>query len=229
MKLSIIIPCYNEENTIDIILNKVINNNYKNKEVIVIDDSSTDNSREIIQKYKNNKLFKLIFNNKNMGKGYCIRSGINIASGDICLFQDADLEYDPLEHVRVIQPILDGNADVVYGSRFMGYGISKPISLRHRYGNYFITSFCNLITKLNLTDIETCFKAIKTEKLKLINLKENSFGIEPEITVKLSKVKCKFHEVGINYYGRNFLEGKKISWLDGIIAVYCILRYSIYD
>ena len=229
MKLSVIIPCYNEESTIETILNRVINNNYNNKEIIVIDDCSNDNSKNIIQKYKNNNLFKIIFNDKNMGKGFCLREAINLASGDICIIQDADLEYDPAEHIRVIQPILDGKADVVYGSRFTGKGISKLINLKQRFGNYLITSFCNLITNLNLTDVETCFKAIKTKKLRSIKLKENSFGIEPEITIKLAKIKCNFHEVGINYHGRSFSEGKKISWFDGILAMYCIVRYSLYD
>ena len=229
MKLSVIIPCYNEDKTIGTVLKKVINNNYKNKEIIVIDDFSTDNSKNVIKKYENNKIFKLIFNKKNKGKGFCVRSGFDIATGDICLIQDADLEYDPSEHVKVIKPILDGNADVVYGSRFSGYGVSKSVYRLHKFGNFIITSLCNLFTKLKLTDVETCFKAFKAEKLKLITLKENRFGFEPEITIKLAKKNCKFYEVGINYYGRNFLEGKKISWKDGIRAIYCILKYTFFD
>ncbi len=229
MKLSVIIPCYNEDKTIGTVLKKVINNNYKNKEIIVIDDFSTDNSKNVIKKYENNKIFKLIFNKKNKGKGFCVRSGFDIATGDICLIQDADLEYDPSEHVKLIKPILDGNADVVYGSRFSGYGVSKSVYRLHKFGNFIITSLCNLFTKLKLTDVETCFKAFKAEKLKLITLKENRFGFEPEITIKLAKKNCKIYEVGINYYGRNFLEGKKISWKDGIRAIYCILKYTFFD
>lgn len=228
MKLSVIIPCYNEEKTIAEILEKVIANNYENKEIIVIDDCSKDRSKSIIENYKNNKLFKLIFNKKNKGKGFCIREGIKIATGDICIFQDADLEYDPSEHLRVIQPILDQRADVVFGSRFRGFGISRSVYFWHRLGNFFITNLCNIFTNLNLTDIETCFKAIKLEKLKKINLKENGFGIEPELTIKLAKVKCKFYEVGISYYGRDYSEGKKITWIDGVKAIFCIIRYSFF-
>ena len=228
MKLSVIIPCYNEEKTIDIILDKVIKNNYTNKEIIVIDDNSIDNSRKIIEKYKKNKIFKFIFNKKNRGKGFCIRSGIKIADGDIVIIQDADLEYDPSEHKRVIQPILDGKADVVYGSRFRGYGVSRTIYFWHRIGNFLITNLCNIFTNLNLTDVETCFKAIKLEKIKNIQLKENGFGIEPEITIKLAKNKCRFYEVGISYYGREYSEGKKITWIDGIKAIFYIFRYSFF-
>ena len=229
MKLSVIIPCFNEEKTIGIILDKVINNNYPNKEIIVIDDCSVDNSKSIIEKYKENSLFKLEFNNKNRGKGFCIRSALEIASGDICIIQDADLEYDPAEHIRVIQPILDGKADVVYGSRFRGYGVSRSIYIWHRFGNFLITYLCNILTNLNLTDVETCFKAIKLEKLKSIQLKENGFGIEPEITIKLAKKKFKFYEVGISYFGRDYSEGKKITWVDGIKAIYYIFRYSFFN
>jgi len=228
MKLSVIIPCYNEEKTITTILKKVINNNYKNKEIIVIDDSSIDNSRSLIEKYKNNKTFKFIFNKHNRGKGFCIREAIKIATGDICLIQDADLEYDPSEHLRVIQPILDGRADVVYGSRFRGYGTSRSVYFWHRLGNFVITNLCNIFTNLNLTDVETCFKAIKLDKLKKIYLKENGFGIEPEITIKLAKIKCKFYEVGISYYGRDYAEGKKITWVDGIKAIFYIFKYSFF-
>tara|TARA_B100000575_G_scaffold220932_1_gene181358 strand:+ start:3855 stop:4544 length:690 start_codon:yes stop_codon:yes gene_type:complete len=228
MKLSVIIPCYNEEKTIDVILDKVIKNNYTDKEIIVIDDYSTDNSRKIIEKYKENKIFKFIFNQKNRGKGFCIRGGIKIADGDIIIIQDADLEYDPSEHIRVIQPILDGKADVVYGSRFRGYGVSRTIYFWHRIGNFLITNLCNIFTNLNLTDVETCFKAIKLEKIKNIQLKENGFGIEPEITIKLAKNKCRFYEVGISYYGREYSEGKKITWIDGIKAIFYIFRYSFF-
>tara|TARA_Y100000768_G_C23882987_1_gene636195 strand:+ start:245 stop:934 length:690 start_codon:yes stop_codon:yes gene_type:complete len=228
MKLSVIIPCYNEEKTIETVLNQVLENNYDNKEIIVIDDNSTDNSRSIIKKYKNNPLFKILLNDKNYGKGYCVRSCIKVAEGDICIIQDADLEYDPSEHIRVIQPILNGKADVVYGSRFRGYGVSRTIYIWHRFGNFFITCLCNIFTNLNLTDVETCFKAVKTEKLKQLNLKENGFGIEPEITIKLAKKKCKFYEVGISYYGRDYSEGKKITWIDGIKAIYYIFKYSFF-
>ncbi len=228
MKLSIIIPCFNEEETIELVLNKVLNNSYNNKEIIVIDDCSSDNSRLIINKYKNNNLFKFIFNEKNYGKGYSVRLGIQLATGDICIIQDADLEYDPDEHIRVIQPILDKKADVVYGSRFRGYGVSRTIYIWHRFGNFLITNLCNIFTNLNLTDVETCFKAVKSDKLKQLQLKENGFGIEPEITIKLAKLKCKFYEVGISYYGRDYSEGKKITWIDGVKAIYYIFKYSFF-
>jgi len=228
MKLSVIIPCYNEEKTVSQVIEKVIKNNYQNKEIIIVDDCSTDSSRNIINNYKKNEQFKIIYNEKNMGKGYCIRAGIDIASGDICLIQDADLEYDPSEHILLLEPILQGVADVVYGSRFRGYGVSRTIYFWHRVGNFVITMLCNIFTNLNLTDVETCFKAIKLEKLKKIRLKENGFGIEPEITIKLSKIKCKFYEVGISYYGRDYNEGKKITWIDGIKAIYYIFRYSFF-
>ena len=228
MKLSVIIPCFNEEKTVAQVIEKVIKNNYQNKEIIIVDDCSTDSSRNIIDNHKKNEQFKVIYNEKNMGKGYCIRTAIDIASGDICLIQDADLEYDPSEHTLLLEPILQGVADVVYGSRFRGYGVSRTIYFWHRVGNFVITMLCNIFTNLNLTDVETCFKAIKLEKLKKITLKENGFGIEPEITIKLSKIKCRFYEVGISYYGRDYNEGKKITWIDGIKAIYYIFRYSFF-
>ncbi len=229
MKLSIIIPVYNEENTIKKLIHKVINNNYENKEIIIIDDCSSDKSLEIINNYPNNSEFIILKHKKNKGKGACIKTAIEFVTGDICLIQDADLEYDPKEHVRLINPILNGNADVVYGSRFKGYGESRSLLFWHRFGNFLLTNLCNIFTNLNLTDMETCYKAIKTDFLKKLNLKENRFGIEPEITIKLSKMKCKFYEIGINYYGRDYKDGKKITWIDGVRAIYCIIKYTFFS
>lgn len=228
MKLTVIIPCYNEENTINELVNKVINNNYSNKEIIIIDDCSTDKSREIIEKFKNKNNFKIIYHKKNMGKGACIKSAIKEASGEICIIQDADLEYDPKEHLKVISPILENKADVVYGSRFRGSGVSRTVYFWNRLGNFVLTLLCNVFINANLTDMETCFKAIKTDKLKQIEIKEKRFGFEPEITIKLSRLGCKFYEVGISYYGREYNEGKKITWVDGIVAIKCIFLYSFF-
>lgn len=229
MKLSVIIPCYNEENTIDELVTKVINNNYSNKEIIIIDDCSKDNSKKIIAKFENKNNFKVIYHDKNMGKGSCIKSAIKEASGEICIIQDADLEYDPKEHLKVITPILQNKADVVYGSRFRGGEVSRSVYFWNRFGNWALTTMCNIFINTNLTDMETCFKAIKTDKLKKIEIKEKRFGFEPEITIKLSKLGCRFYEVGISYYGRDYDEGKKITWVDGIVAIKCIFFYTFFN
>jgi len=228
MKLTVIIPCYNEEKTINELINKVINNNYENKEIIIIDDCSTDKSKEIIGNFENKENFKIIYHEKNMGKGSCIKSAIKEASGEICIIQDADLEYDPKEHIKVINPILENQADVVYGSRFRGSEVSRSVYFWNRLGNFVLTTLCNIFINANLTDMETCFKAIKTDKLKKIEIKEKRFGFEPEITIKLSKLGCKFYEVGISYYGREYGEGKKITWIDGVVAIICIFRYTFF-
>ena len=229
MKLSIIIPVYNEENTIEILIKKVLDNHYANKEIIIIDDFSTDNSLKILDKFKDLPDIKILRHEKNKGKGACIRTAIKEINGDICLIQDADLEYDPKEHVRLIKPIIDGKADVVYGSRFKGYGESRSLLFWHRIGNFVLTHFCNILTNLNLSDMETCYKAIKSVYFKRLNIRENRFGIEPEITIKLAKMKCRFYEIGINYYGRDYSEGKKITWKDGFSAIFCIIKYSLFS
>ena len=229
MKLTVIIPCYNEENTIDELVNKVINNNYSNKEIIIVDDCSKDNSKKIIAKFENKNNFKVIYHDKNMGKGSCIKSAIQEASGEICIIQDADLEYDPKDHLKVITPILQNKADVVYGSRFRGGEVSRSIYFWNRLGNWVLTTLCNIFINTNLTDMETCFKAIKTDKLKKVEIKEKRFGFEPEITIKLSKLGCRFCEVGISYYGREYDEGKKITWVDGIVAIKCIFFYTFFN
>ena len=229
MKLSVTIPCYNEENTIELILNKVLNNSYKNKEIIIVDDCSTDKTLEKLNKYKDFKEIRILKNYKNFGKGYCIREALKKVTGEITIIQDADLEYDPKDYNKLIDPIFENFADVVYGSRFIGSGPLRKIYYLNKIGNYFLTFLSNIFTNLDLTDMETCYKAIRTDKFKQINLSENHFGFEPEVTAKLAKLNCRFYEIGISYYGRTYEEGKKIRFKDGIRAIYCILRYNIFS
>jgi glycosyltransferase involved in cell wall biosynthesis len=224
---SIIIPVFNEEKTIKLILDKVLEQKEYDKEIIVIDDCSTDKTKLLIENEYSDKV-KLISNNQNYGKGYCIRKGIEIANGDITLIQDADLEYDPTDYKKILTPLLDGRADVVFGSRFLGDGEKRVLYFWHRVGNFILTLLSNSLSNLNLTDMEVGYKAFKTKILKEIKLNENRFGFEPEITAKIAKKKLKIFEVGIKYYGRTYLEGKKINWKDGISAIYCILKYNLF-
>ena len=224
---SIIIPVFNEEKTIKLILDKVLDQKEYNKEIIVIDDCSTDKTKFLIESNYADKV-KLISNNRNYGKGYCIRKGIEIANGDITLIQDADLEYDPTDYKKILSPLLDGRADVVFGSRFLGDGEKRVLYFWHRVGNFILTLLSNSLSNLNLTDMEVGYKAFKTKILKEIKLNENRFGFEPEITAKIAKKKLKIFEVGIKYYGRTYLEGKKINWKDGFSAIYCILKYNLF-
>ena len=228
MKLSIIIPCYNESNTIEKIINKVINQKDYDKEIIVIDDFSTDGSIEILKNFDEKKVIKLIFNNLNRGKGYCVKKGIEQSTGDIILIQDADLEYDPYDYKRLLNPILNNNADVVYGSRFIGSEEKRVLFFWHSIGNKFLTLLSNIFTNLNLTDMECCYKVFKSEVVKNIELKENRFGFEPEITAKISKKNIRIFEVGVKYFGRKYSEGKKIGWKDGFRAIYCIFFYNLF-
>lgn len=229
MKVSIIIPCYNEKNTISAIIDKVHNSTNYEKELIVIDDFSNDGTREILQKIDENKINKLILNKKNYGKGYCIKKGIIEATGDITLIQDADLEYDPKDHVKLIEPIKNNIADVVYGSRFISGEEKRVLFFWHSVGNKFLTLLSNMFTNLNLTDMECCYKVFKTNHIKDIKLKENRFGFEPEITAKIAKKNLKIYEVGVKYFGRTYSEGKKITWKDGFRAIYCIIFYAFFD
>ena len=229
MKISIIIPCYNECKTISVILDKVKNLHEFDKEIIIIDDFSTDGSREILQKMENSDQIRILFNEKNFGKGYCIKRGIEKSSGDIIIIQDADLEYDPSDIPKLINPINNGDADVVYGSRFIGSDEKRVLFYWHSLGNKFLTTLSNMFSNLNLTDMECCYKAFKSEIIKNITLKENRFGFEPEVTAKISKKDIKIFEVGIKYFGRKYSEGKKITWVDGFRAIYCIIFYSIFD
>lgn len=233
-KLSIIIPAYNEENTIEQLLEKVkIVELPKGivKEIIIINDCSTDGTALIVDKYiKNNSAMdiKILTNNVNKGKGYSIRKGIEHAKGDYLIIQDADLEYDPNEYNLLLKPMISGFADVVYGSRFIGGNPHRILFFWHSIGNKFSTFLSNMFTNLNLTDMETCYKMFCSEIIKSVNLKENHFGFEPEVTAKIAKIQgIRIYEVGISYYGRTFDEGKKINWKDGFRAIYCILKYNI--
>ena len=226
-KLSIIIPCYNESLTIVSIIEKILNNKQFDYEIIVIDDFSTDGSREILKTLVNKKIQHLILNDKNYGKGYSVRQGINKATNDILLIQDADLEYDPLDYGKLVKPILDGHAEVVFGSRFVGSQEKRVLYFWHRLGNGFLTLLSNVFTNLNMTDMECCYKAFKSDLIKNINLKENRFGFEPEIVAKVSKKNLIVYEVGVKYYGRKYSEGKKITWKDGFSAIKSIIKYNI--
>ena len=230
MKISIIIPCYNEISTIDKILDKVIAQSKFEKEIIVIDDFSLDGTREYLQNKGKSKIDKLLLNEKNFGKGYSLRRGIEISDGDIILIQDADLEYDPIDYDKIINPILSGNADVVYGSRFIGSDEKRVLYFWHSMGNFILTLLSNMFSNLNLTDMENCYKVFKSDIIKNIKLKENRFGFEPEITAKISKIKnLKIYEVGVKYYGRKYEDGKKITWKDGFSALRCIFYYNFFD
>ena len=229
MKLSIIIPCYNEQKTISVILDKVRNLKDYDKEIIVVDDCSTDGTKEILKKLENSIEIKILYNDKNRGKGYCIKKGIDSSTGSVLIIQDADLEYDPNDIPKLINPIKDGNADVVYGSRFAGSEEKRVLFYWHSLGNKFLTTLSNMFTNLNLTDMECCYKAFKSKIIKDINLKENRFGFEPEITAKISKKDIQIYEVGIKYFGRKYSDGKKITWVDGFRAIYCIIFYSFFN
>jgi glycosyltransferase involved in cell wall biosynthesis len=233
-KISIIIPAYNEESTISIIVNKLINlaliNNIK-KEIIIVNDSSTDDTNKIVENIiAKQKEIEIIYikHEKNLGKGAAIHSGIKNATGEYLMIQDADLEYDPEEINKLLKPIIDGHADIVYGSRFIGGSAHRILFFWHTIGNKFLTFLSNFFTNLNLTDMETCYKLFKTNIIKKIPLKEKRFGFEPEITSKIAKIKgIRIYEVGISYYGRTYMEGKKINWKDGFKAIYCIIRYNL--
>jgi glycosyltransferase involved in cell wall biosynthesis len=203
------------------------------KEIIIVDDASTDNTPHAIKRFcaeKNCSSIHTIFKTENQGKGAAIKTGINYANGEIILIQDADLEYDPREYNKLLEPIIDGYADVVYGSRFLGNGPHRVLFFFHTMGNKFLTFISNLFTQLNLTDMETGYKMFRADILKAIHLHENRFGFEPEVTAKISRVKgIRIYEVGIAYYGRTFEEGKKINWRDGLHAIYCIFKYNIFS
>ena len=227
MKLSIIIPCYNEKDTIREIVQAVRAAPVAEKEIIIVDDCSTDGTRDILQSEIVPLVEKVIFHEANKGKGAALRTGIRAATGDIVIVQDADLEYDPREYPLVIEPILQGKADVVYGSRFMGGRPHRVLFFWHYMGNKFLTLLSNMFTDLNLTDMETGYKAFRREIIQSVHIEEDRFGFEPEITAKVAKMGVRLYEVGISYYGRSYAEGKKIGWKDGLRAIYCILKYNL--
>ena len=226
MKVSIIIPVFNESKTLRQVVEKVIAVNMI-KEIIIVDDASTDGTRELLEKELKEKVNKVIYQPFNQGKGAALRTGFKHATGDFVIVQDADLEYDPNEYAFLLQPILDGKADVVYGSRFTGHGPHRVLFFWHSVANKLITTFSNMITNLNLTDVETGFKLFKKDILDKITLEEDRFGFEIEITIKLARLKCRIYEVGVSYWGRDYSEGKKITLKDGIRAVFCVFKYGI--
>ena len=229
MKISIIIPCFNEEKTIGTIIDKVLKFNLYEKELIIIDDCSTDKSRDIISKLaEKDTSIKYIFLEKNLGKGGALKKGFKEANGDIILIQDADLEYDPKDYPILIKPFIETDADVVYGSRFIGSEEKRVLYFWHMIGNKLLTLLSNMLTNLNLTDMEVCYKVFKTNLIKDINLEENRFGFEPEITAKISKKNIRIYEVGVKYFGRTYSDGKKITWRDGFSALRCIFYYNLF-
>lgn len=227
-KLSIIIPCFNEKETIEKLIDAVIKSPVSSKEIIVVDDCSTDGTREILKNKIENKIDRVIYHDKNKGKGAAIRTGISSANGDIVIIQDADLEYDPKEYPNLIKPIIEGSADVVYGSRFIRGRSHKVVNFWHRVGNWILTTISNMFTNIHLSDMETCYKAFKRNIIQSINIEEDRFGFEPEITAKIAKLKLRIYEVGISYEGRTYSQGKKINWKDGIRTIYCIIKYNLF-
>ena len=232
-KLSIIIPIYNEQDTIHLILNLIRNVvliEELEKEIIVINDCSTDQTEAVIQRYIDEHadiLIKLFNHSVNLGKGAAIRTGIEVATGDYVIIQDADLEYDPREYNRLLKPMIEGHADVVYGSRFMGGNPHRILFFWHSIGNKLLTFLSNMNTNLNLTDMETCYKMFNTKMVQSLSLREKRFGFEPEVTAKIARIpNVRIYEVGISYYGRTFAEGKKINWKDGVSAIYCIAKFN---
>ncbi|HMD12985.1 MAG TPA: glycosyltransferase family 2 protein [Bacteroidota bacterium] len=226
MKISVVVPVFNERNTIESIVDR-IKAVPLIKEIVVVDDFSNDGTRDILSKM-NGDIVKVIYHEKNMGKGAALRTGFCNVTNDIVIVQDADLEYDPGEYHKLIKPIVDGKADVVYGSRFMGSEPHRVLYFWHMIGNKILTFLSNMFTNLSLTDMETCYKVFRSEILKNITIEENRFGFEPEITAKLAKMDLRIYEVGISYAGRSYKEGKKINWKDGFSAIRCIIKYNLF-
>ncbi|NDV62185.1 glycosyltransferase family 2 protein [Puniceicoccales bacterium CK1056] len=228
MKISVVIPCYNEESTIRTIVDRVKNAGVSLHEVIIVNDCSADKTPEVLKEWDDDPMVKVFHHKVNQGKGAALRTGFKQVSGDIIIIQDADLEYDPKEYPLLLEPIESGDADVVFGSRFMGGRPHRVVYFWHMVGNRLLTLASNMMTNLNLTDMETCFKVFKGEILSQISIEEDRFGFEPEVTAKVSRIDCRIYEVGISYYGRTYAEGKKIGWRDGVRAIYAIVKYNIF-
>ncbi len=227
MKLSVVIPAFNEERTIEELVERV-QSVPLDKELIIVDDCSTDRTPQLLARLGEADNVRVLKHERNRGKGAALRTGFAEAQGEVVIIQDADLEYDPREYPKLIEPIVDGRADVVYGSRFSGGGAHRVLYFWHSVGNRFLTLLSNIFTNLNLTDIEVCYKVFRREIIQAIEIEESRFGFEPEITAKLAKTRCRIYEVGIAYSGRTYQEGKKIGWRDGLRAIWCILKYNLF-
>jgi glycosyltransferase involved in cell wall biosynthesis len=227
MKLSVVIPCYNEVSTIERVIQAVKAAPIANLEIIVVDDGSSDGTRELLESRLAHQVDHVHCHPRNRGKGAALKTGFAAATGDVVIVQDADLEYDPQEYPLLLEPILIGKADVVFGSRFQGSRPHRVVYYWHMLGNRFLTTLSNMLTNINLTDMETCYKAFRREVIHSIEIEESRFGFEPEITAKVAKMGCRIYEVGISYYGRTYNEGKKIGWKDGVRAILCILKYNL--
>jgi glycosyltransferase involved in cell wall biosynthesis len=228
MKLSIVIPCYNERSTIQEIVTAVKNSPVPDKEIVIVDDCSTDGTRDVLKTQIAPQVDKIVYHELNQGKGAALRTGFKHVTGDVVVVQDADLEYDPQEYERLLEPIRAGKADVVFGSRFISDRPHRVVYFWHRVGNHVLTLFSNMFSNLNLTDMETCYKMFRREIIQSIDIEESRFGFEPEITAKVAALKCRIYEVGISYYGRTYDEGKKIGWRDGVRAIYAIVKYNLF-
>jgi glycosyltransferase involved in cell wall biosynthesis len=226
--LSIVIPVFNEVNTMKDVIERVREVHLPqiaHREIVIVDDSSTDGTRDLLARYKDRNDFKIVFHDRNRGKGAALRTGIAETTGSIVIIQDADLEYDPQEYPKLMAPLLAGKADVVYGSRFAGGESKRVLYFWHSVGNKFLTTLSNMFTNINLTDMETCYKVFRGEVIRSIRIEEDRFGFEPEVTSKVARMGCRIYEVGISYSGRTYAEGKKINWKDGVQAIWCILKY----
>ena len=227
-KLSVVIPVYNEERTLASLVTAVMGCGTEIHEIVIVDDCSTDSTRDVIEKLAQNPLIRPFFHERNQGKGAALNTAFAQVRGDVVVIQDADLEYDPTEYRNLLKPILSGKADVVYGSRFLGGGPHRVVFFWHMIGNKFLTFLSNMFTNINLTDMETCYKMFRVDVIRDIKIEEPRFGFEPEITAKIAKRKCRIYEVGISYSGRTYEDGKKINWKDGLRAIYAIVKYNLF-